>query len=193
MTITKELFIVEGKSAASTVQQAMHKPTQSVLALQGKLINAAKASPTKVLANKECQKLFKSLACGIGDNCNPNFLAFAHIIILSDPDADGAHVRSLLLTLFDYYLRELIDSGRVYAIIPPLFRVTGMDQESSQYAWNKADLDALLKHHNDAVITRFKGIAQFSSAECSQLLLHPGTRKQLRIGDANRPKLTEMN
>ncbi len=180
----KELFIVEGKSAASTVRQAMHKPSQSVLAIQGKLINAAKAPPAKVLANQACQKIFQSLACGISEHCNPEHLNYSRVLILMDPDADGAHARVLLLTLFDHYLRPLIDSGSVSVIIPPSYRIAKPQAPQYQYAWNEEQRIQLLNQltkHDDIEITRFKGVAQFSTAECIQLLLHPDTRKQIDL------------
>lgn len=180
----KELFIVEGESAASTIRQAMHKQSQSVHALQGKLINAAKAVPDKVLANQACQKLFQSLACGIGNDCNPNRLNFSHILILMDPDADGAHARVLVLTLFDLYLRPLIDSGLVSVIIPPLFRLSGSQSSQHQYAWDeqqRMQLSNVMNHYDKIEITRFKGVAQFSAAECTRLLLNPDTRKQMNM------------
>ena len=196
LTAAKELFIVEGKSAASTVQQAMHKLTQKVIALQGKLINAAKASSAKVLANQECQKLFQALDCGIGSDCDPKHLAFSRVIILSDPDIDGAHARALILILFDQYLRALIDGGLVYTIASPLYRISGIQGVSKQYIWSQSELDILLSKNEgqyNIAITRFKGIAQLSSNECSQLLIDPTTRNSLRIGNKNTLKLTDAN
>ncbi len=130
----KELFIVEGESAASSIRQAMHKPTQSVLASQGKLINVKKASPSKILLNPTCQKIFKALDCGIEKNCNPNALAFSHVVILTDPDVDGAHARLLMLNFFKHYLKPIIDVGVVSVIIPPLFRLTELFTSNQQYA-----------------------------------------------------------
>ena len=100
----KDLFIVEGKSAASTIEQALKPSTQVVLALQGKLINAQKASVAKVLKNIQCQKLFKTLGCGTQNNCHPESLNYKRIIILTDPDVDGAHARALLLILLIFTL-----------------------------------------------------------------------------------------
>lgn len=180
----KELFIVEGHSAASTIQQAIHKPSQSVLAIQGKLINAETATRAKVLTNQICQKIFKSLACGINNDCNPNHLLFSRILILMDPDIDGAHARVLLLTLLEHYMKPLINSGLVSVITPPLFRIAAPEIPTHQYAWNERQRTKLLNKmakHNDIEITRIKGVAQFSTAECVQLLLHPNTRKQIDI------------
>ena len=190
----KELFIVEGKSAASTLQQALHKPTQSVHALQGKLINAEKASRQKILANLECQKLFQVLASGIGKHCNPHQLAFSRVIILGDPDIDGAHARALLLILFSRYLQALLDAGLVYTITPPLYRITEVEPAQKQYVWSQAELDKFMnkqKERDKRVVTRFKGIAQFSNTECSQLFLDPKTRQQLQISSASLPRSAE--
>ncbi len=181
----KELFIVEGESAASIVRQAMHKPTQSVLASQGKLINVKKVSSKKVFENQTCQKIFQSLNCDFEKKCNPDNLAFSHILILTDPDPDGVHSRLLMLNFFYHYLKPLIDTGVVSIIIPPLFRLTEQLTSNRQYAWDDQQRVHLLNNihnsTNDIETSWIKGIAQFSASECSQLLLHPNTRKQINI------------
>lgn len=180
----KELFIVEGESAASSVRQAMHKPSQSVLASQGKLINVEKVTSTKVLANQTCQKIFQSLGCGIKKNCKPKNLLFSRVLILTDPDVDGAHARILLLKLFHQYLRPLIDSGVVAVILPPLFRIVNSQTSNHQYAWDERQQVQLLNNmaNSEGIdITRFKGVAQFSAVECKQFLLQPDTRKQINL------------
>jgi DNA gyrase/topoisomerase IV subunit B len=195
MTAAKELFIVEGESAASTVTQAMHKATQSVMAVQGKLLNTEKATANKVRANQACQKIFQALACGIGNDCNPDNLAFSRILILTDPDVDGTHARALLLMLFDNYLRALVDAEYVYVIIPPLFRITGNHQKHCHYAWSEQERIAIFDKQaekNEYMITRFKGVAQFSQEECVRLLLSPGTRKQIKINRQPDPMSTEI-
>ena len=185
----RELFIVEGESAASSVRQAMHKPSQSVLASQGKLINVEKATSTKVLANQTCQKIFQSLGCGIKQNCKANNLLFSQVLILTDPDADGAHARILLLRLFHHYLRPLIKSGVVSVILPPLFRIVNIRTSRHQYAWDEHQQIQLLNNRpksDNIDITRFKGVAQFSMVECKQFLLMPDTRKQINITSTDR-------
>ncbi len=180
----KELFIVEGKSAASSIRQAMHKPSQSVVAIQGKLINAAKATPAKVMANQPCQKILETLACGIKNNCDSRQLIYSRILILMDPDIDGIHARLLLLTFFEHYLKPLIDSGLVSVIIPPLLRIAEPQAVQYQYAWSEQEYTQLLNQkatQNNIEITRFKSVTQFSAAECIQLLLHPDSRKQIDL------------
>ncbi len=183
MNRLSELFIVEGESAASTLRQALHKPSQQVLALQGKLINCAKASPAKILANQSCQKVFQTLDCGIGSNCNPNNLSFTRILILMDPDIDGAHAQVLILRLFDNYLRPLIDKGLISIINPPLFRIAGLNS-AIQYAWSEQQCEQIIANITQKAgieITRFKGVAQFTAAECVILLLDPATRQQTNL------------
>ncbi len=195
MTAEKELFIVEGESAASTVRQAMNKATQSVIAIQGKLLNVEKATAEKVLANQACQKIFQTLACGIEDDCKPGDLVFSRILILADPDVDGTHARALLLILFDRYLRALVDSGLVHVIIPPLFRITGKHQAQRHYAWSeqeRVDIFEKMTVNIEPVITRFKGVAQFTQEECATLLLNPGTRRQINIHRNPDPMPTEI-
>lgn len=175
-----ELFIVEGESAASIVRQAMNKTSQCVLASQGKLINVEKATHNKVLANLVCQKIFQALDCGIKEQCTPSLLMYSRILILTDPDIDGAHARVLLLKLFHHYLRPLIHSGIVSVILPPLFRIRDSQSTNHQYAWDEQQAKL---QNNKALseITRFKGVAQFSVDECNKLLLHPDTRMQINI------------
>ena len=177
----KELFIVEGKSAASTVQQALYKPSQTVLAMQGKIINVDKTSDAKIAANPLYQKLFKALVCGTQGDCQAADLPFSRVLILTDPDMDGSHARMLLLKLFERYLSPLIAANLVSVILPPLFRIRDMQSPQTYYAWNEQQRNTLLETMNNADITRFKGVAQFSMAECSELLLDPNTRKQIDV------------
>jgi DNA gyrase/topoisomerase IV subunit B len=162
----------------------MHKPSQSVLAGQGKLINVEKANSTKVLANQTCLKIIESLGCGIKEDCNPKNLLFTRVLILTDPGADGTHARILLVRFFHCYLRPLIDTGAVSVILPPLFRLVDTRTSNHQYAWDEQQQIQLLNNMSNSdniAITRFNGVAQFSVAECSQLLLHSDTRKQIDL------------
>ncbi len=182
MTTMKELYIVEGKSAASTLGQAINKSDHDILAIQGKLINVTKATLAKVHADIECTKIFQTLDCGVGENCNAETLNYSRILILMDPDIDGAHTRALVLTLFDQYLRPLVDSGLVSVIIPPVYRISREQTKQDQYAWNEQERDQLIEETESKItVTRFKGVAQFSQSECIQLFLNPQTRKQIDL------------
>lgn len=182
---TKELFIVEGKSAESTLQQAATSSKHHVLALQDKLINVETASVNKVMANEICQKLLNTLNCGIEDNCNSAQLAFTRIIILTDPDVDGTHTRLLLLKFFKKYLYKLLESERISLIIPPLYRIHLPAKSTTHYAWSDEEKQQLSTQKETAEITRLKGIAQFSQRACEQLFINPTSRTLLQVQKEN--------
>lgn len=167
----EELFIVEGVSARSTLQQAIDKQSQLVHALQGKLANVSKMSDDGVAANSECQKLITAV------NQHP----YSHILVLMDPDIDGVHSSALLLSFFARYCQPMIEQGLLSMIKPPLYRVIA-DGSEPVYAWNEAELGEIEATYTQPIVTtRFKGIAQFSTNECVQLLLAPATRRQYRL------------
>lgn len=190
----KELFLVEGKSAESTIRQAMNRATQEVFALQGKLLNANSLSEEKICENAVCAALFATLGCGTGSVCDPSQLQFSRVILLTDPDVDGAHARALLALLFMKLLRPLVEAQKVLAVIPPLWRVDGAG--APVYAWTDDELKQVradvLPAGNDASltsadlpasapVTRFRGVAQFNRGECVSLLLDPATRRQVLL------------
>ena len=193
MPTASELFLVEGKSAASTVRQAMDGLTQDVFALQGKLINVRSASQEKVEANAICAQLFAVLGCGIADRCDPAELRYSRIVLLTDPDVDGAHSRALLAILFARYLRPLVHNQRVFAVIPPLWKFVSPINRQERYAWTAQELEQFQNEAASAQtgmqvgkeipgeVTRFRGVAQFSQAECSKLMLDPDTRRQVLL------------
>ncbi len=190
----KELFLVEGESAASTVRQAMNRQTQEVYALRGKVMNATTASPAKIVQNAVCASLFDRLGCGFGADCEPSKLRYSRVLFLTDPDVDGAHARALLATLFARFLRPLVLGDRVIAVLPPLWRWSDSDNDILRYAWTDDELTTLRESAasrrqdetggltpNPYGATRFRGVAQFSSDECVELLLSPDTRRQVRL------------
>ncbi len=186
---TRELFLVEGKSAASTIRQAMNRQTQDVFALQGKVINVQTATQERVEANPICAELFTLLGCGIKEACDPSRLQFERVILLTDPDVDGAHARALLAVLFMRFLAPLVQDQRVFAVIPPLWRLAVPGQSQPQYAWTDEELNELKANGqaelesvtNNESTTRFRGVAQFSPEECVELMLDPATRRQVRL------------
>ena len=174
-----ELFVVEGKSAASAVSAALSKRHQRVHALQGKPINALRASVAKVHANKQCAALFEVLACGTQEECDLSRLAFDKVLILADPDRDGRHCALLMHWLFQSYLPALVAAHRVVEIIPPLFRIRRPGLPA-RYVWDPEGLP----HERlavDAEVTRFRGIAQMQTTEIHQLLTDPGTRLEYAL------------
>lgn len=182
----KELFIVEGKSAAAAVTRAIDSQTQSVHAMQGKLINVDKVSSKVVAANLECQQLMSCLGCGVDPQCQPEKLAYSTLLILMDPDVDGAHSSALLMSFFARYCRPIVAAGLLSIIKAPKYRVGGEAGEA-RYAWSEQELETLLdgKCKTDSLsMTRFKGVAQFSIEECRHYLSDPNTRRQILLTDA---------
>ncbi len=193
----RELFLVEGKSAASTIRQAMNRQTQDVFALQGKVINVHTATQAKVESNSICSALFALLGCGIKESCEPSLLRYLRVVLLTDPDVDGAHARALLAGLFSRFLAPLVQDQRVLAVIPPLWRVALSNQSQPEYAWTNEELEQLrggsavsVPESEGASIeaqtlsaqtTRFRGVAQFTGEECVRLMLDPASRRQVRL------------
>ncbi|MEM7082778.1 MAG: toprim domain-containing protein [Pseudomonadota bacterium] len=175
----KELFLVEGKSAASTLNQVRNRAQQEIFALQGKLLNVRHASLETIEANALCVQLIERLGCGIAEQCQPEKLRADRVVLLTDPDVDGAHARALLAIFFGKVLRPLVESGKVLAVIPPGWR--GVSGSDSQYFWTQDELDAYRVRNRAASVMRFRGVAQFSQAECHTLLLDPSTRRQVRL------------
>ena len=173
----KELFIVEGVSAASTLNRSLDKTCQQVHAVQGKLINSVTASVQSVLENDICQQLINVLGCEPGDACDVQTLYFTKVLILCDPDIDGRHASALLMSFFSRYYRPIVEQEKLRLIKAPLFRVQMLGRDD-QYADTDAELAKITNASHDAKVTRFKSIAQFSKAECSQILLHPATRRE---------------
>lgn len=176
----KELYIVEGKSAETALMQCIDKNQQSVHALQGKLLNVHKHNRDTVLANLECQQLIATLGCGFEETYDANSMTYSGVLIVMDPDIDGVHSSSLVLSFFALYYKALVESGRLFIIKPPMFRVTSQAQKH-WYAWSEQDrLDVLDANDGTEILTttRFKGIAQLSCQECDHFIVSPQSRKQ---------------
>ena len=180
-----ELYIVEGDSAGGTCKQARNRHYQAILPLRGKPLNAEKKRIDQVLENVEIRTIISALGCGIGDDYNEDDLNFHKVIILSDADQDGGHIRAILLTFFFRYMKELITGGHVFIGMPPLYKVYKKD--IVEYAYNDDELEkAKNKVGRGFDIQRYKGLGEMNSEQLWETTMDPKRRTliQVSIDDA---------
>jgi DNA gyrase subunit B len=174
-----ELFIVEGNSAAGPAKLARDSETQAVLPIRGKILNVEKARLAKALQNAEIQDLITALGTGIGDEFDIEKARYHKVILLADADVDGAHIRTLLLTVLFRHMRGLIEAGYVFIAQPPLFRVKVGTKV--HYLSDEEELEGFRKEHPKVRPTRFKGLGEMNAAELWDTTMDPTTRTLLRV------------
>ncbi|WP_375084810.1 type IIA DNA topoisomerase subunit B [Microbacterium sp. LS_15] len=191
-----ELFIVEGDSALGTAKNARNSEFQALLPIRGKILNVQKASVGDMLSNTECASIIQVIGAGSGRSFDIDAARYGKIILMSDADVDGAHIRTLLLTLFYRYMRPLIEHGRVFAAVPPLHRVIvinpGSKPNETIYTYSEQEMHALLAKLRKAgkrwhePIQRYKGLGEMDAEQLASTTMDRGGRllRRVRMEDA---------
>ncbi|MEQ1609165.1 MAG: DNA topoisomerase IV subunit B [Hyphomonadaceae bacterium] len=190
--IGTELFIVEGDSAGGSAKQARNRETQAVLPLRGKILNVASAGDEKLSGNKELSDLATALGANLGHRFRVEDLRYERIIIMTDADVDGAHIAALLITFFYRQTPGMIDAGRLYLALPPLYRISHGGK--SVYARDDAHKEQLLKTEfkgKNPDIGRFKGLGEMMPAQLKDTTMNPATRTLARVQLPKSPKAIE--
>ena len=176
----KELFLVEGNSAGGSAKGGRDRKYQAILPLRGKIINTEKAKEADILANEEIATIISTIGAGYGSNFDVNEMEYDKIIIMTDADFDGSHIQCLLLTFFYRFMKDLVDHGKLYIAMPPLYKMT-FSNKKSIYVYTDQEKNELSEKNEVINIQRYKGLGEMNSSELAETTMNVDTRSLIKV------------